>query len=202
MGIGEWLSDKVSDGLGTWRFVGILTVMTAMWITFNTYAPRKYRFDEYPFVALNLFYSFIAGYTAPILLMSSKRQGEKDRARMIENLELERQDNKHIHAMLHRIVSLEKDIEDAMKMRTQPITAQPEWVCRPCGEKYGIWWEDGSYTGPTQHHATYHVDDCSVCRAHVPCTQARDYGYLRKEWLQHQSNSLVPAEVTQDLSVG
>jgi len=183
--IGDILSDWVSNQVGTWRFVGVLTAVTAVWISFNSLAPIKKRFDPFPFVALNLFYSFLTGYTGPILLMSSNRQGEMDRKRMIENLDLERQDNRHIHAMLHKIVSLEEDIENAMKLRTNPISPQPEWVCTSCGELYGIWWENGDYTGPTKHAATYHVDDCRVCGKHLPCTEARDFGYLRKEWIEH-----------------
>ena len=187
MKLKDQLSDFVSKQLGTWRFVGILTTVTAFWIFFNTHAPRGKRFDPYPFVALNLFYSFIAGYTAPILLMSSNRQGELDRKRMIENLELERQDNRHIHAMLHRIVTLEEDIENAMKLRNTSIVPQPEWVCNDCGENYGLWWENGDYSGPTRHAATYHVDDCRVCGRNVPCTEARDYGYLNKDWINHKT---------------
>lgn len=180
------ISDSITKWIGTWYFVGILSVLTAIWITWNVHAPKNKRFDPYPFVALNLCYSFLAGYTAPILLMSATKQGELDRERMMENLELERQDNKHLHAMLHRIISLEQDIEDAMKLRSNAsITPQPEWVCSSCGEKYGLWWQNDEYSGPSRHDATYHVDDCRVCKKHVPCTEARDFGYLVKEWLKH-----------------
>ena len=180
------ISDSITKWIGTWYFVGILSVLTAIWITWNVHAPKNKRFDPYPFVALNLCYSFLAGYTAPILLMSATKQGELDRERMMENLELERQDNKHLHAMLHRIISLEQDIEDAMKLRTNAtITPQPEWVCLSCGVKYGLWWQNDEYSGPSRHDATYHVDDCRVCKKHVPCTEARDFGYLVKEWLKH-----------------
>ena len=188
MKFGDKLSDFVSSGMGTWKFVGFLSLVTALWIGCNTYAPKEKRFDGYPFVALNLVYSFLAGFTAPILLMSGNRQAELDRRRMIENLELERQDNKHLHAMMHRIITLEHNIEDAMKLRTTAVTPQPEWVCNECGIKYGFWWKNDSYTGPDRLVATYHVDDCSVCGSHVPCTEARDYGYLSKEWLEHKTN--------------
>lgn len=184
------LSDRITKVLGTWYFVGVLSTLTAFWILWNVHAPKNKKFDPYPFVALNLCYSFLAGYTAPILLMSSTRQGELDRERMIENLELERQDNKHLHAMMHRIISLEQGIEDAMKLRAgTTITPQPEWVCSSCGEKYGLWWQNGVYTGPSKHDATFHVDDCRVCKKHVPCTEPRDFGYLVKEWMDHSKIS-------------
>lgn len=190
MKLGDYLSDSVSKWLGTWWFVSALSFFTAVWIGWNVNAPKNKRFDPFPFVALNLCYSFLAGYTAPILLMSSSRQGRLDRERMIENLELERQDNKHLHAMLHRIITLEEDIENAMKLRTSPIPAQPQWVCHVCGEMFGTWWEAGQYWGPTKHCATYHVDDCQVCGKHVPCTEPRDFGYLRKEWIEFAEKNI------------
>lgn len=184
MKLGDKFSDNISKWIGTWYFVSLLSIVTALWIGWNVHAPKTKRFDPYPFVALNLCYSFLAGYTAPILLMSSSRQSEVDRERMMENLELERQDNKHLHAMMHRIISLEQDIEDAMKLRTNPIAVQPKWVCYDCGRKYGLWWQNGEYSGPTKHHATYHVDKCDSCGKDVPCTEARDFGYLTKEWME------------------
>jgi len=198
MKLGEKLSDIVSEKMGTWRFVSILSVATALWIGWNVYVAKPKRFDPYPFVALNLCYSFLAGFTAPILLMSSNRQGALDRARMIENLELERQDNKHLHAMLHKIVTLEEDIENAMKLRTSPVPAQPEWVCNDCGETFGTWWEGGQYWGPTKHHATYHVDQCQVCGKDVPCTEPRDFGYLRKEWIDFAAANIPKKTVVEE----
>ena len=54
------------------------------------------------------------------------------------------------------------------------------WVCCDCGEKYGKWYQDGEYIGPTSHCSTMHYDTCDMCGKHnVPCTEPRDYGYLR-----------------------
>ena len=82
MTLGEKLSEFVSNQIGTWRFVGILSAVTAVWVTWNVNAPKSKKFDPYPFVALNLCYSFIAGYTGPILLMSASRQAEADRKKV------------------------------------------------------------------------------------------------------------------------
>ena len=54
------------------------------------------------------------------------------------------------------------------------------WVCHDCGVRYGKWYEDGEYLGPSHHCATYHYDSCDVCGTNdIPCTEPRDYGYLR-----------------------
>jgi hypothetical protein len=59
----------------------------------------------------------------------------------------------------------------------------PAWICNECGTKFGVWYEDGEYLGPSHHCATYHYDTCDVCGAHeVPCTEPRDYGHLRSDW--------------------
>lgn len=65
----------------------------------------------------------------------------------------------------------------------QPVSAQqPEWVCDDCGQKWGRWYDNGSYFGPPKHCATYHVNRCEVCGQEKPVTEARDYGFLRKGW--------------------
>lgn len=59
----------------------------------------------------------------------------------------------------------------------------PAWVCHDCGTRFGTWYEDGEYLGPSHHCATYHYDTCDVCGTHdVPCTEPRDYGHLRSDW--------------------
>lgn len=58
---------------------------------------------------------------------------------------------------------------------------QPDWVCTDCGIKYGRW-HQGEYSGPNVHAATYHVDQCDVCKKTKNCTEARDFGYLINNW--------------------
>lgn len=54
------------------------------------------------------------------------------------------------------------------------------WICHDCGIANGKWFKDGEYVGPKGWSATMHYDTCDVCGTHdVPCTEPRDYGYLR-----------------------
>lgn len=65
----------------------------------------------------------------------------------------------------------------------KPIDArQPDWVCRDCGKKWGLWWDSNNYSGPVQHSATYHNGKCGVCQEMKDVTEARDYGYLKENW--------------------
>jgi len=59
----------------------------------------------------------------------------------------------------------------------------PTWICRDCGENYGLWYKRGIYIGPPHHSATYHMGTCGVCAVtNVPVTEPRDYGHLRSGW--------------------
>ena len=182
MSLGEKLSDLVAEQLGTWKFVGILSTATAIWVSWNIHAPKSKQFDPYPFVALNLAYSFLAGYTAPILLMSSNRQAEIDRKRSIENLNIDRMDHEHIDSMLHKIQAMEESLVEAMLHKQDTSSRQPASVCSDCGSKWGLWYSNGEYIGPKTHFSTYKTTTCEVCSKTKPCTGAQDYGNLRLGW--------------------
>lgn len=73
-----------------------------------------------------------------------------------------------------------------IRLKKKIISTQPDWVCTPCGIKYGLWWnENKDYIGPEIHCATYNMGKCDVCGKAVPCTEARDFGYLREEWARN-----------------
>ena len=183
MTLGDKLSDFVSKQVGTWRFVGILSAISAFWIVWNVYAPKSKKFDPYPFVALSLCYSFLAGYTGPILLMSSNRAEESDRKRAIENLNIDRTDHARIDSMLDKMQAMEESLAEAVLHKTDASGRQPKAVCSDCGTKFGLWYDvNGEYTGPQTHFSTYKTTSCEVCGKVKPCTEAKDYGNLRLGW--------------------
>jgi uncharacterized membrane protein len=57
------IADRVTSFMGSWAFIGIQTVIVAVWIIGNTY--MVFHFDLYPFVFLNLAFSTQAAYAAP-----------------------------------------------------------------------------------------------------------------------------------------
>lgn len=75
----EKLSDKISKFGGSWKFIIIFLTIIIIWISFNIISP--YRFDNYPFILLNLLLGCIAALQAPIIMMSQNRQAEKDRTK-------------------------------------------------------------------------------------------------------------------------
>jgi hypothetical protein len=183
MKLGEKLSEFVAGQLGTWRFVILLSSATAIWISWNVHAPKAKKFDPYPFVALNLCYSFLAGYTAPILLMSASRQAAADRNRSIENLNIDRADHARIDSMLDKIRAMEESLVEAVLHKEDASGRQPKAVCSDCGAKFGLWYDsNGEYIGPETHFSTYKTTKCEVCGKIKPCTEAQDYGNLRLGW--------------------
>jgi len=181
--LGEKLSDLVAKQLGTWRFVGILSAVSAFWVLWNVNVPKDKKFDPFPFVALNLCYSFLAGYTAPILLMSASRAAEADRKRSIENLNIDRADHKRIDSMLDKIRAMEESLFEAVLHKEDASGRQPCAVCSDCGTKFGLWYaSNGEYIGPQTHFSTYKTTKCEVCGRVKPCTEAQDYGNLRLGW--------------------
>jgi uncharacterized membrane protein len=77
---GQRAADAVASVVGSWRFVGIQSLIITIWLCWNTLGPEQYRFDPYAFIFLNLALSFQAAYTAPIIMMSQNRQSQVDRA--------------------------------------------------------------------------------------------------------------------------
>ena len=69
-----------------------------------------------------------------------------------------------------------------MKSNSGIAYEQPAWVCNNCGEKFGGWWKQRTYVGPSHHCASYHIGTCNVCNKEAPVTEARDYGYLKSGW--------------------
>ena len=69
-----------------------------------------------------------------------------------------------------------------MKRRSAPEKDQPDWVCRDCGGQWGLWWDNGSYSGPPVYCSTFHYGECDVCHSKAGVTEARDYGYLKQGW--------------------
>jgi len=73
------LSERVARFLGTWRFIGYMTLFVTTWLLWNTLAPGEWRFDPFPFIFLTLMLSLQASYAAPLILLAQNRQADRDR---------------------------------------------------------------------------------------------------------------------------
>ena len=66
---------------GSWGFIIGFAAVICLWIAVNSVVLLVRPFDPYPFIFLNLILSGLAGFQAPIILMSQNRQDSKDRLR-------------------------------------------------------------------------------------------------------------------------
>jgi uncharacterized membrane protein len=72
-------SEAIARFLGTGRFLAGQTVLVAIWIVLNTIG-IIHHWDPYPFILLNLAFSTQAAYAAPLILLATNRQDDRDRA--------------------------------------------------------------------------------------------------------------------------
>ena len=75
------ISERVARFLGTWRFIGYMTVFIAAWLLWNLVAPHGLHFDPRSknFTLLTLLLSIQASYAAPLILLAQNRQADRDR---------------------------------------------------------------------------------------------------------------------------
>jgi uncharacterized membrane protein len=86
-------SDNIAEFCGSWGFVFWFSFGIVVWILFNTAWLIFGKFDEYPFILLNLFLTVVSTMQSPIIMMSQNRQVERDRDMVI-----------HIHAKLDKLL--------------------------------------------------------------------------------------------------
>jgi uncharacterized membrane protein len=103
-------ADWIAGLVGSWRFVIIQTTLLMAWLLFNIVSAA--RVDPYPFILLNLLLSFQAAYTAPVIMMSQNRQADIDRARNMEDFEINRKAELEIET-LHEKIDLMREQEIA-----------------------------------------------------------------------------------------
>ena len=75
------LSERVARFLGTWRFIGYMSLFISAWIVWNIVMPDDVTFDTYgnKFTLLTLLLSLQASYAAPLILLAQNRQADRDR---------------------------------------------------------------------------------------------------------------------------
>ena len=71
--------DRVAMWLGSWRVIILANVLVAGWLAVNVVAIYRLHWDPYPFILVNLIFSWEAFNTGPILLRSANLQAQKDR---------------------------------------------------------------------------------------------------------------------------
>ena len=87
-------AERFARFMGTAKFIFYMTVFVIIWVTLNLVAIFGLRWDPYPFILLNLFFSTQASYAAPLILLAQNRQESRDRV----VAEQDREANARAHA--------------------------------------------------------------------------------------------------------
>ncbi|WP_332697758.1 DUF1003 domain-containing protein [Bosea sp. (in: a-proteobacteria)] len=105
--LGERLSDGLASFGGSWAFLISFGCVLVVWMAINVIAGTG-AFDPYPFILLNLVLSCIAAIQAPIIMMSQRRQEQKDRLRSSNdykvNLKAELE-IRHLHEKIDHLIT-------------------------------------------------------------------------------------------------
>ncbi len=107
------LADAVANGMGSWRFIIIQTILVVIWMGLNLVG-IMYHWDPYPFILLNLLFSTQAAYAAPIIMMSQNRQSERDRAQAKADYETNIEAKQEIEALAKQLNKIEIDKLDKL----------------------------------------------------------------------------------------
>ncbi len=108
LSFGNRIADSVANGMGSWSFIIIQTVLVVLWMGLNLVG-FMYHWDVYPFILLNLLFSTQAAYAAPIIMMSQNRQNQRDRMHAEADYKTNIDAKKEIEALTIMLKNIEID---------------------------------------------------------------------------------------------
>ncbi len=108
LSLGSRVADAVANGMGSWSFIIIQTILVVVWMGLNLIAYVSH-WDPYPFILLNLLFSTQAAYAAPIIMMAQNRQNERDRVQAQADYKTNIDAKIEIEALAIQLNSMEVD---------------------------------------------------------------------------------------------
>ena len=103
--IAVWITDRV----GSMGFFSVIFIWTAIWLSWNTLAPREVRFDPYPAFALWLFISnMIQIFLMPLIMVGQNLQSNHAEARAEADFEVNTKAEYEIETILMHLENQNK----------------------------------------------------------------------------------------------
>ena len=109
--LGEKMADQIAEFGGSWKFIGIFSLVIVIWMAVNTILVWIRHFDPYPFILLNLVLSCLAAIQAPVIMMSQNRQEKKDRLRAENDYKINLKAEKEVRDIQAKLDHLIKKID-------------------------------------------------------------------------------------------
>lgn len=124
--LGERVADNIASFGGSWPFIFIFLGLIVGWMIINTlligYIMHGKAFDPFPYIALNLVLSALAGIQAPIIMMSQNRAAARDEALAQHHYE----ETQKIDQLLQANTDLTQQVHDL----TQKVHKLTERLCQ------------------------------------------------------------------------
>lgn len=100
------VSERVARFIGTGRFLVYMTAFIIAWLLWNTVGPDDGRFDPFPFIFLTLMLSLQASYAAPLILLATNRQDDRDRVNLEQDRVVNAQSRADMEFLAREIAAL------------------------------------------------------------------------------------------------
>jgi uncharacterized membrane protein len=127
--LGERVADEIASFGGSWPFIFIFLGLIIGWMIINTvvieHLVHGKAFDPYPYIALNLVLSGLAGIQAPIIMMSQNRAATRDELLARHHYD----ETQSIDKLLQANVDLTQQVHDL----TQKVHVLTEHLCKTSG---------------------------------------------------------------------
>ncbi len=105
-------AESVASFMGTAQFLVWMTVFVVLWVAFNVIGLFGFRWDRYPFILLNLFFSTQASYSAPLILLAQNRQERRDQLSLEEDRRIAAQSRADMDFLAREIASIRMHLGD------------------------------------------------------------------------------------------
>ncbi|MBP6087298.1 MAG: DUF1003 domain-containing protein [Rhodoluna sp.] len=107
-------SEAFARAMGTGSFLIWMTVIVAVWLTWNTLMPSEGQFDPRAtnFTLLTLILSMQASYAAPLILLAQNRQDDRDRVQFEQDRQRAERNLADTEYLAREVVALRLAIED------------------------------------------------------------------------------------------
>ncbi len=92
--------------MGTAKFLVYMTVFVVVWVTINLVGLFGLKWDPYPFILLNLFFSTQASYSAPLILLAQNRQEIRDKISIDEDRRIATQSRADMDFLAREIAAI------------------------------------------------------------------------------------------------
>ena len=109
----QTFSDRMADALsgfgGSWKFIAATVAFILFWVVYNTAVRLDRGPDPFPYAFLDVINGIVAALLGPVILISQKRQNERDRLRSDLDYQVNLKNELALAELLRRIDVLETE---------------------------------------------------------------------------------------------